>query len=113
MNSEDASILLLRFNRLMRDLRAGTPSRNSYHPWEVEILLDLDSCSLPAADRERVLDRYQRAVRRSLESGAGPLKMSEYLARLPKARAEDRVGECDGAARADAGPDSLGRTGTG
>ena len=61
---EDSSTLLLRFNRLMRDLRAGTPSRNSYHPWEVELLIDLDSCRLPESDRARLLDRYQRAARR-------------------------------------------------
>jgi hypothetical protein len=79
---EDSSTLLLRFNRLMRDLRAGTPSRNSYHPWEVELLIDLDSCRLPESDRARLLDRYQRAARRRLERGAGLLKLSEYLAGL-------------------------------
>ncbi len=112
MDTEDASILLLRFNRLMRDLRTGTPSRNSYRPWEVEILLDLDSCVLPAADRERLLDRYQRAARRSLESGAGPLKMSEYLARLPSARSQD-FDACENPLPSNAAvPGSLGRTGT-
>lgn len=85
---EDASILLLRFNRLMRDLRTGTPSRNSYDPWEVELLLDLDSCTLPASNRARLLDRYQRAARRRLERGAGPLKLSDYLAGLESSAGE-------------------------
>ncbi len=79
---DDTSHLLLRFNRLMRDVRTGEPSRNVYAQWEVEILLDLDSCPLPAASRHRLLDRYQRAARRRLERGAGPLKLSEYLASL-------------------------------
>lgn len=85
---EDASTLVLRFNRLMRDLRTGTPSRNSYDPWEVELLLDLDSCRLPAANRARLLNRYQRAARRRLERGAGPLKLSEYLAGLESSTEE-------------------------
>ena len=79
----DSSQLLARFNRLMRDLENGLASRNSFQPWEVELLLDMQSCELPAANRRRLLRRYQTAAARSLECGAAlPLKLSEYLNRV-------------------------------
>jgi hypothetical protein len=75
----DTSQILLRFNRLMRDVENGKPTRNCFLPWEVELLLDLDACGVPTADRQKVLSRYRRAARRRLERGAEPLKLSEYL----------------------------------
>lgn len=81
---DDAGHVLLRFNRLMRDLENGTASRNSFRPWEVELLLDMQGCQL-GADRKRVLRRYQKAVHRSFEGGATrPLLLSEYLTRSRK-----------------------------
>ncbi len=80
---EDISHVLLRFNRLLRDLESGYLPRNSYRPWEVELLLDFQSCDISSWNRKRLLDRYQRAVQRALERGASrPLKLSEYLDRL-------------------------------
>jgi hypothetical protein len=78
---DDLAQVLLRFNRLMRDLENGEASRNSFRPWEVELLIDMQSCRL-GADRKRVLRRYQKAVHRGLERGAArPLLLSEYLVR--------------------------------
>jgi hypothetical protein len=46
----------------------------------VELLLDIESCSLRDASRRETLRRYQRAVQRHMEKGARlPLKLSEYL----------------------------------
>ncbi|HWR52126.1 MAG TPA: hypothetical protein VN428_13530 [Bryobacteraceae bacterium] len=75
----DTSQILLRFNRLMRDVETGKPTRNCFLPWEVELLLDLDACEVPTIDRRKVLSRYRRAAGRRLERGAEPLKLSEYL----------------------------------
>lgn len=75
----DTSQLLLRFNRLMRDVENGAATRNCFLPWEVELLLDLDACGLPSTDRRKVLARYRRAARRRLERGSQPMKLSEYL----------------------------------
>jgi hypothetical protein len=78
---EDSQGILARFNRLMRDLQNGASTRTCFRPWEVELLLDLQTCDLGAVNRRRVLQRYRRAVERRLEKGASkPLKLSEYLA---------------------------------
>jgi hypothetical protein len=78
---DDTAQVLLRFNRLIRDLENGSASRNSFRPWEVELLLDMQDCHL-GADRKRVLRRYQKAFHRCLERGATrPLMLSEYLMR--------------------------------
>jgi hypothetical protein len=78
---EDHSQILTLFNHLLRDIECGETARTCFQPWEVELLIDLDSCPLGDA-RGKILRRYQRAVRRSLESGAStPLKLSEYLSR--------------------------------
>jgi hypothetical protein len=79
---EDSQGILARFNRLLRDLQNGASTRNCFCPWEVELLLDIESCDLGEANQRRVLQRYRRAVERRLEKGAArPLKLSEYLAR--------------------------------
>ena len=49
----EQELMLNRFNRLMGELLRGTIARNSFYPWEVEILLDLDACPL---DRRRRTD---------------------------------------------------------
>ncbi len=82
----DSATFLFRFDRLMRDVQNGDTSRNSFRPWEIELLLDMQGCHL-GADRRRVLRRYQKAVHRGVEQGATrALKLSEYLARSRKER---------------------------
>lgn len=76
----DGDYVLTRFNRLMRELEQGTVSRNSFHPWEVELLVDMDGCELPSRRKRETLRRYQKAFRRQIERGVPePLKLSEYL----------------------------------
>ncbi len=75
----------------MREIESGTLGRNSFHPWEVELLVDLEQCQI-RANRRRLMRRYQKAAVRALEMGAQrPLKLSEYLmrtrARRPRASA--------------------------
>jgi hypothetical protein len=73
-------LMLNRFRRLVRDLQRGTITRNDFEPWEVDILLDIESCQLERGRREETLQHYQRAVERQLEIGAGPpMKLSEFL----------------------------------
>jgi hypothetical protein len=82
----DSAAFLFRFDRLIREVENGDTSRNSFRPWEIELLVDMQGCRL-GADRRRVLKRYRKAVHRSLEQGtARPLKLSEYLARSRKER---------------------------
>ncbi len=78
--------MLAQFNRLMEELLGEGLCRSAFERWEMDILLDIESCHLSRSNWERVLRRYQRAVRRRMKKGAhAPLKLSEYLG-LSKAR---------------------------
>jgi len=58
--------------------------------WEIEILLDIDSCNLPASSkRETLLRKYQRAAKRRVQSGRPLIKLSEYLNSM-KAQSQGR-----------------------
>jgi hypothetical protein len=76
----DSDAILAQFNRLMQELISGAFRRNSFRPWEIELLLDLEGCELGEPSRRAVLRRYQKAVQRQMAKGAPfPMKMSEYL----------------------------------
>lgn len=78
--------MLHQFNRLVQELLRGALNRNTFRPWEVELLLDIENCNLRDGARRETLRRYQKAVQRHMEKGATrPLKLSEYLGAL-KAR---------------------------
>ena len=80
---QDSEIVLARFNRLIQELLRGTMNRNTFRPFEVEILLDIEMCNLKENGKRDLLRRYQRAVQRAMERGASrPMKLSEYLASL-------------------------------
>src|SRR6204780_5219899 len=71
---------LNRFNRLMQELIRGNMNRNTFQPWEIDILLDIESCQIREPVKRETLRRYQKAVQRSMEKGAQmPLRLSEYL----------------------------------
>ncbi len=83
---QDTDFVLARFNKLVQELLRGSITRNTFRPWEVEILLDMEACNLRDGGRKELIRRYQKAVQRSMEKGAPmPLKLSEYLA-LQKSR---------------------------
>ncbi len=80
----DLELLLNRFNRLMRDLIRGETERNSFQPWEIELLLDIEACQLSRTRRIPVLKQYQRAMERQIDyDQLPPVKLSEFLAKLP------------------------------
>jgi hypothetical protein len=84
----DSEAILARFNKLVSDLLRGTMNRNTFQPWEIEILLDIESCNLKDAVGRETLRRYQKAVQRSMEKGAPtPLRLSEYLSNKKTAAA--------------------------
>jgi len=92
----DGEQVLTRFNRLMREIEHGTVKRNCFHSWEIELLVDMDTCNLPSRRKRETLRRYQRAFRRRIEQGANtPLKLSEYL---ESRRLRGQAGTCDRAA---------------
>ena len=74
--------ILGQFNRLVRELLRGQINRNTFRPWEVELLLDIENCHLRESTKESILRRYQKAMHRRMERGGkGPVKLSEYLGR--------------------------------
>lgn len=98
MTEPDSEAVLHQFNRLMQELLRGTLTRNTFRPWEVEILLDIELCNLRDAAKRETLRRYQKAVQRQMEKGASrPLKLSEYLDGL-KAKREQQNGTMSTAA---------------
>jgi hypothetical protein len=79
-SAPDSEAVLAQFNRLIQELLRGNMHRNTFRPWEVELLLDIEGCNLRDSSRREMLRRYQRAVQRQMEKGAAkPQKMSEYL----------------------------------
>jgi hypothetical protein len=73
-------IMLNRFRKLVGELMRGSVTRNSFHAWEVEILMDYHNCSLAPRHRLETLRQYQRAVEKQMEMGPGPpMKFSEFL----------------------------------
>ncbi|MCL5746475.1 MAG: hypothetical protein M1541_21515 [Acidobacteria bacterium] len=77
---EDGELVLARFNRLIQEILRGTMNRNCFRPWEIRLLLDIETCNLREGARRETLRRYQKAVRRAMEKGAAePMLLSEYL----------------------------------
>ena len=72
--------MLNRFRRLVGEIQRGSITRNDFQPWEIELLLDMETCQLERKRRSDILRQYQRAVERQLEMGSGPpMKLSEFL----------------------------------
>jgi hypothetical protein len=84
----DSDAVLAQFNRLIQELLRGNMHRNTFRPWEVELLLDIESCNLRESSKRETLRRYQKAVQRHMEKGARlPLKLSEYMEAVKAKRA--------------------------
>jgi hypothetical protein len=80
VESLDNEARLYRFNRLMQELIRGSMNRNTFQPWEIQILLDIEACQAREPVKRETLRRYQKAVQRAMEKGAlTPLRLSEYL----------------------------------
>jgi hypothetical protein len=78
----DLELMANRFNRLVKELLEGQVRRNTFQPWEVNLLLDLQECRLTRSRRDDALRRYQKMVQRQLERGeVPPLKFSEFVGR--------------------------------
>jgi len=85
--------MLNRFRRLLGELTRGTIARNCFEAWEIDILVDLQSCELPPRRRLEILRQYERAVERQMEMGPGPpMTLSQYLERRAQRRLEAAAG---------------------
>jgi hypothetical protein len=78
----ERELMFNRFRKLIHELTRGAVARNTFQSWEVQILVDIESCSLERRKRPEVLRQYERAVEQQLENGPGPpLLLSEFLQR--------------------------------
>ena len=76
----EQELMLHRFNRLMGEIMRGVITRNVFQAWEIDVLLDIESCPLERR-RLETLRQYQKAVERQLDTGPGPpMKLSVFLA---------------------------------
>ena len=83
----ELEVMLNRFRRLLGELSNGALVRNSFLPWEIELILDFRQCSLPPRRRHEILQQYARAVGRQMETGPGPpMTLSAFLAVREKRR---------------------------
>jgi len=84
----DSETVLAQFNRLVGELLRGSLNRNTFRPWEIELLLDMETCEFSDLNKRAMLKRYQKAVQRHMERGARlPFKLSQYLESLRSRRA--------------------------
>jgi hypothetical protein len=90
----DSDAVLAQFNRLIQELLRGNMRRNTFRPWEVELLLDIEGCNLREAAKRETLKRYQKAVQKHMEKGARlPLKLTEYLENVKTKRAAQALNQ--------------------
>ena len=88
----DQELMLNRFNRLMGEIMRGVITRNVFQAWEIDVLLDIESCPLERR-RLETLRQYQKAVERQLDTGPGPpMKLSVFLAMRAAAREQRHNG---------------------
>ena len=77
----EQELMLNRFNRLIGELLRGAMSRNVFQPWEVELLLDLDTCQIPreaaSGCAASIPEGSHQATRDVLP--ARPMTLSRYL----------------------------------
>ena len=81
------------FNQLVQELIAGTVRRNTFTQWELELLLDLQTCKIRKASRADLLRRYLKAVQQEFAAkGSAPLRLSVFVERENQQRAAAQVG---------------------
>ena len=84
---EHRELQLNRFKRLIGELLRGETNRNCFAHWEIDLLLDFDTCQLPPRRRLEILRQYQRAVEHQMETGPGPpIKLSHFLVQREQRR---------------------------
>ena len=83
----DIEIVHAQFNRLLNELIKGVINRNTFQPWEIVLMLDIQAFDFGEAQQKEMLKRYQKAVQRSYEKGVKmPMKLSEYINSLKSRR---------------------------
>jgi hypothetical protein len=73
-------ILIAQFNALIQEVVSGQFQRHVFAPWELDVLLDIESCRVRQSSRIGLLRRYQQATcQRALRGGQPLLRFSDFL----------------------------------
>ncbi|MBV9301536.1 MAG: hypothetical protein JOY62_17335 [Acidobacteriaceae bacterium] len=76
------------FSQLVQELISGTVDRHVFTQWELELLLDLQTCAVRKSARPDVLRRYLKAVQQNFSQDASaPLRLSAFLEQEMQQRA--------------------------
>jgi hypothetical protein len=68
------------FNQLVQELISGTIQRHVFTQWELDLLLDLQTCSIRKCARGDVLRRYLKAVQQHFaEDTSSLLRLSAFV----------------------------------
>ncbi len=85
------------FNGLMQEIIAGHQRRHTFSPWELVLLLDIESCVVRHSSREDLLRRYQRAAYQQAAAGRTELlKFSEFLQQIRRKRPSAKASAATG-----------------
>jgi hypothetical protein len=86
------------FNQLIQERSSGTVQRHVFTPQELELLLDLQTCSIRKCARADVLRRYLKAVQERFAEDASSLLRLSVFVEQEKPAANTKVhssSECD------------------
>ena len=84
---------LTAFSQLIQELISGAVARHTFNEWEVEMLLDLQSCQIRKSARADLLRRYLKAVQQGFAEGeSSPLRLSSFVERRRQRRKEAHAG---------------------
>lgn len=79
------------FNQLVQELISGTVQRHVFTQWELELLLDLQTCSIRKCARADVLRRYLKAVQQHFTNNTSDLlRLSAFLEHENRQRTPSR-----------------------
>jgi hypothetical protein len=88
--TQEGEILLSQLNRLIGELLHGSVRRKCFRPWELELLMDIESSKLRLPARRELLRKYRKAVQRHYENASGPPpRFAHYLEALRARTAGD------------------------
>jgi hypothetical protein len=80
------------FNQLVQELINGTVQRHVFTQWELELLLDLQTCSIRKCARADVLRRYLKAVQQQFTDNASNLlRLSAFVEQENQQRTSTRA----------------------
>ena len=71
---------LTSLSQLVHEIIGGVARRHTFTQWELELLLDLQTCCVRKTSRPEVLRRYLRAVQQHFAKGeVDPLRLATFL----------------------------------